>query len=63
MKENVDREVTPTHLAGRNDGSQTLLPSLFVLFALLEESLRDFNNLLSAYSTYQHSNLGDRDSD
>ena len=35
----------PTHLARRNGGGQTLLTGLFVLLALLEESLRDFDVL------------------
>ena len=35
----------PTHLARCNRGGQTLLTGLFVLLALLEESLRDFDVL------------------
>jgi len=36
---------TRTHLAGSSRGSQTFLPGLFILLALFEESLGDFNVL------------------
>jgi len=34
-----------SHLAGGSNGSELFFPSLFVLFAFLEESLRDFDVL------------------
>ena len=40
-----EQEVTDTHLASSSSGSQSLLTGLFVLLALLEESLRDFDVL------------------
>ena len=38
-------DIARTHLAGLGKLGLTLLPGLFVLLALLEESLRDFDVL------------------
>ena len=41
----VSNSMSNAHLAGSNRSGKTLLPGLFVLLPLLEDSLRDFNVL------------------